>query len=469
MRRDSRSCRFRLIGIAVAALWLAGTIRPHSVAAFSWWRSSSRQTDQSDAGDPYALLQDGIKAYQQGDYNDAVSKLSAVNNLMPEDSPAVLYLGLSYLQLGNTAGAVSAWQSYTRLVPSTQSERTNDLNMLVAQNLTVLVREENQRTVTAAAAQEKTLAGANGEQPHTVAIISYRNLGTLGLTALGKGFAALMITDLSQVKGLTVVERTSIQTLLNELQLGKSGAVDPATAAKVGHLLGAGQIVTGSYLDPVKDELRIDSEVANTSTLQALGTDQVSGKLRDFYQLEKKIAFSALNNLGYGPRQLTPGEVQAVSRPETTSLAAFTDFSRGLNAEDNQDYGAAEANFQNAMQLDPAFQLAQSEHFFVHFHMTHHGSSHMQKMKAIANRVANRAPSASESKSAMTLMRMRQAYSSHHGQGSDHGAKGEHGRTGGHYWDHDAHGANSSNGMNGMNGTGGMGGMGDMHGMGGMH
>src|SRR5262249_33568253 len=56
------------------------------------------------------------------------------------------------------------------------------------------------------------------------------------LQALRKGLAQMMITDLAEVSEITVVERTRLNDVLDELKLDRSAKIDPATASRVGKL-----------------------------------------------------------------------------------------------------------------------------------------------------------------------------------------------------------------------------------------
>ncbi|MGH7987463.1 MAG: tetratricopeptide repeat protein, partial [Candidatus Binataceae bacterium] len=329
------------------ALLLAGAVLVPKAWAFGWWGAGSTSEQTRNANEyPEELVQEGVSSYERGDYTKAVSKLKTATEEWPDNSPAALYLGLAYLQQGDSQGAVSAWQAYTKIAPSTQSERNHNLDQVVAENLTVLIRDQERTMAKHAAARERDLASKGNEHADAVAVTGLTNLGSPDLLPLGKGFAALLIADFSQVDGLIVVERQDLQAILAEFKLGTSGAADPATEAKAGHLLGAGKIVTGSYLDPAKGELRIGAEAADTANLHVLGNEQVSGPLQNFYELEKQLAFALLNDLGYSRKNLSPAEMRAVSKPETRSLPAFTDFSKGLEAEDRQDYESAQADFQ---------------------------------------------------------------------------------------------------------------------------
>jgi curli biogenesis system outer membrane secretion channel CsgG len=59
----------------------------------------------------------------------------------------------------------------------------------------------------------------------------------------------MLITDLSEVKGLQIVERIKLQALVEEMGLGASGLVEANTAPRVGKLLGAQWLIGGDILD----------------------------------------------------------------------------------------------------------------------------------------------------------------------------------------------------------------------------
>ncbi|MGE3176398.1 MAG: CsgG/HfaB family protein [Vicinamibacterales bacterium] len=63
---------------------------------------------------------------------------------------------------------------------------------------------------------------------------------------LGAAAADELVTQLVKTGKFSVIERAQLEAILQEQRLGQSGLTNPATAAKVGQLLGAQLIMTGS-------------------------------------------------------------------------------------------------------------------------------------------------------------------------------------------------------------------------------
>ncbi len=109
------------------------------------------------------------------------------------------------------------------------------------------------------------------------------------LTVLKKGLAQMLISDLSGLDGVRIVERDRLEAVLTELALQKSGKIDPATAAKVGKLLGARYMVLGGYFDLMKT-LRADARVVEVETGKVIDSVGASGKPDDFLVVEEGLS-----------------------------------------------------------------------------------------------------------------------------------------------------------------------------------
>ncbi len=89
-----------------------------------------------------------------------------------------------------------------------------------------------------------------------VAVVDFEDRAHYGYD-IGKGVADMLVTALVESKKFMVVERSELEQVLNEQGLGQSGLVTPQSAAKVGQLLGAEMLVTGSVTEFGEKESKV--------------------------------------------------------------------------------------------------------------------------------------------------------------------------------------------------------------------
>lgn len=106
---------------------------------------------------------------------------------------------------------------------------------------------------------------------------------------LSKGLADMLITDLAETEGVTVVERDRLQAVLAEINLGKSKFIDPATAQRLGKGLGATHIMTGAYQFSGA-KVRIDARAIDVATGAVTVTAENTGPSDDIFAVEAKLA-----------------------------------------------------------------------------------------------------------------------------------------------------------------------------------
>jgi len=224
--------------------------------------------------------------------------------------------------------------------------------------LEYLVQMSFESEAKAAVENEKALSVA-ALPDSTIAVLNFKNLGKNSeLDPLQKGLADMVITDLSKVKALRVVERARLQQLVEEIGFGTSGLVEEASAPRVGRLVGARTIVKGSYLDLGESTIRLDAGTANTAAGSFARADEVTGDLAQFFRLEKQLVLGILDDLGV---PLSQEERKAIMEIPTESLLAFMAYSRALDAEDRGLYTDAYNGYQQAVTYDPAFDLAKQQ------------------------------------------------------------------------------------------------------------
>jgi hypothetical protein len=94
--------------------------------------------------------------------------------------------------------------------------------------------------------------------------------------------------------------------------------------------------------------------VFDTEKTEIIDTQEALGALKKFYDLEKEIACKIIEDLGRDCRKMP----SAFGKIHTKSLGALISYSVGLNYFDQERYDEARAQFQKAIDEDPAFDLA---------------------------------------------------------------------------------------------------------------
>jgi tetratricopeptide (TPR) repeat protein len=301
--------------------------------------------------DPELLTRLGIAQYKAGAFEESVATLAAVLESGEADGAAYLYTGLANEELENWAAARDAYARYIdtgRLDPVTDQLRGR---------LQLIVRRELQEQARQALAQEAQLS----TQPpavRSVAVFPFRLVSdNEELEPLQVALADMMITDLGMSGALTVLERTQIQSLLDEMALSDAGYTDAGNGNRAGRLLRAEHVVQGALTTLGDDAIRFDADVLNTRSGNAAGDITNEETIEQLFDLEKAVVFSVIDILGV---ELTPAEREAINQNRAESLLAFLAYGAGLQAMDRGDFDAATQLFNQSLQLDPGFQPAQT-------------------------------------------------------------------------------------------------------------
>ena len=265
----------------------------------------------------------------------------------PDNALGPLVIGACQERAGRYDEAVATYTDFAARHP-----RARGVAALRAKAQLAL-RAAAERTARQALAREAELAN-QPPQPATVAVLPLVIAGDSTVQPLSRGLAELITTDLAYIRTLRLLERLQIGMLLDELKLGQSERVDPATAARVGRLLRAERLVQGTATIPSRGPVQLSATVVTrTGVVRPVG--QVTGPFPKLLDLEKQVVFQLAAQLGL---ELTQAERERILHQGPKSLAAFLAYSRGLEAMDRGDYGAAARHFRSAAQADPSFQAA---------------------------------------------------------------------------------------------------------------
>jgi TolB-like protein len=196
-----------------------------------------------------------------------------------------------------------------------------------------------------------------------IAVLPFTNGGSYGkdkedFQALEKGLAGMLISELAQNPGARLVERDAIQKILDEQNLAKEGAVDAATAAKIGKLVGAKYMVMGSFTD-FYGKFRVDARLVSVETseiLKVVRGDPKLEKREEVFRLLQSVAENLMKETNLPP--LTQEQARAV-KARNIPTEALSYYSRALLYQDQGDKGKAADYFKKALSVFPDYSEAQ--------------------------------------------------------------------------------------------------------------
>ncbi len=217
-----------------------------------------------------------------------------------------------------------------------------------------VITDEDKAWARQALEQEKALGAP--VTPNSVAVMNFNNATKQSkLDPLQKGMAFMLITDLSKVEGLQVLERVRMQALLDELKLGESGLVEPGSAPRVGQLFGAYWLLGGELAEEQGSRLQIKSNVLQVPKQQIAGQPATRGALEELIRLEKELLFEIIALLKV---EITPEQERELRKPLTTDMDALMSFFKGLSLSDQKKYKEAAQQYSNALKQDPQMASA---------------------------------------------------------------------------------------------------------------
>ncbi len=188
----------------------------------------------------------------------------------------------------------------------------------------------------------------------SVCVLTFDNhTADAAFDVLGKGLADMVITDLAQVPGVTVVERAKLEAVLGELRLQHSALVDPATAQRIGKLVGARYAVAGA-VTAVDPALRLDVRLIEIESGKVTYADKILGHKDKLFALEAALTERLARALG--------ARAASVASAGVDDLAALLAFARGLDLADRGDPEAARKALGEVVAQNPGFKLAEARY-----------------------------------------------------------------------------------------------------------
>jgi TolB-like protein len=197
------------------------------------------------------------------------------------------------------------------------------------------------------------MASPNQNAKPTIAILNFQsNTGDASIDAmLSTGAAETIISDLSMIQEIIVVERTRIVEVMQEIELGMTGIIDDKTAQQAGKLIGVQYILMGHW-QKFGDQFRVNARLVEVETGNIVVSIKETGNENRVFDLQDSISEQILANL-----QITISESDKakIHKRETVSIEAYQEFSKGLMEYDKGNLTATNYHMQKSLEYDPDY------------------------------------------------------------------------------------------------------------------
>lgn len=172
-----------------------------------------------------------------------------------------------------------------------------------------------------------------------------------------KGLAELMINDLLATDAMQVVERSRLEEVLTELKLGESRLADKSTFAKLGKILGAEFLVTGSIVKVGAGKFMLVPRLVVTELAAVLPLKSYPLSADDILPAEQQAVADIAAQL------VKRGSITAALAPPKRThklpLSTSAKYSRALDAKDKKDPATQKKLLAEVVKDQPDFKLAQ--------------------------------------------------------------------------------------------------------------
>ncbi len=202
--------------------------------------------------------------------------------------------------------------------------------------------------------------GAQGQDRRPgIGVWIFENGGSYGqdaedFEALRVGLQQILMTELARNPAMRVVERSALNTLINEQDLGAQGRVDAETAARVGRIVGAKYMVLGGFVDWFGD-FRLDARIVDTETSEILNAIGLREQRAELYQLIVDMTGRLTSDVHLPSLEL---EEEIEEQAREIPVDALTLFSRAVFFEDRGDSERAKEFYSRAKEVFPDYTEA---------------------------------------------------------------------------------------------------------------
>ncbi len=298
-------------------------------------------------------IEEAMKAYNSANFDKAIellSKLSDDKSIPIADKKDILLtLGRAYTAKGKNE---KAYEAMTRLLDLEPPLIAPDPDAECPPLMRIYYEARKKRT--GSHEVERSDPGVK-----TIAVLDFMNRSVDDkekFDPMEKGFADLMIDQLSGSVQLKIIERERIQWILGEIGLQNDPSkFDPASAVRVGKQLGVHSVLLGSFIK-MRSRMELLCRLVKVETSEIIATERTGGDADEFFEIAEKLSVKIAKKIN---ASISAADIE--QSQETKSLDAMMAYSEGLVLMEQGKYKPAYEKFMKAVELDPTYDKAKTK------------------------------------------------------------------------------------------------------------
>jgi len=191
-----------------------------------------------------------------------------------------------------------------------------------------------------------------------IGVSAFTNLaGEKAVQWLEIGIADSVSHKLRNVRDYIVVERTNVDKIIHEVQLGQTGVLDDKKAKQAGKALGADIIVVGNF-QKYGNRIRITAKLVEVESHKILKQVESTGVMDNIFELQDEIALKIIDQTNI---KITADVKNRITENFTKNISAYEYYVKGMsNLLYQLNYLEAIKWFDKAIGVDKNYSLAYS-------------------------------------------------------------------------------------------------------------
>ena len=298
--------------------------------------------------------------YQEGAFDEAAELFATVAETTPyreRKREALKYLGRTHIIRDDPEKARSAMTELLRLEPP-MIELDPDVEPPPIMNVYYEARRDLADNPCWTGKKQPDGSCYVPKDLHTLAIIDFSNNSIdqkERFEGLKWGLPTMFVQHMSGATQLRLIERERLEWIKQEIGMSEEGIMDPQTAAEAGRLLGATNVMLGSYMI-FDGQITIWSRLVETETGRIRLGRTINGKVDEFHGLTRELSQKMATAIDSTISLTDP--TKTGSGP-SKSLDAMLAYSDALKLIEDGDYARATQKLKTALRHDPDYIQAQ--------------------------------------------------------------------------------------------------------------